>query len=372
MTGLVTELPPFRDAGLTDPANVCIGGHEIRNSTFLESILDLHRLSSLFDDDLIHNCTATLKSFQQEIRPGTLLGSTKVVRDLAGPQAAARERSVNQAVERLSSDIVDFRRRKRLDDCIVINVASTEPPLANSARFADWKRFERQLTRSGASPIPTSAIYALAAIRAGCPYINFTPSTGIGLPALERLALEYQLPYMGNDGKTGETLVKSALAPMFALRNLEILSWVGQNILGNRDGAVLSDPATRQSKIHSKDGLIARIVGGSPTTKVGIDYVPSLDDWKVAWDFIHFRGFLGTKMSLQFSWCGSDSVLAAPLVIDLARFAAQEHARGGLGPMRHLAFFFKNPMGVHQHDLNTQWLHLVEHAGGQQRHETRV
>jgi myo-inositol-1-phosphate synthase len=182
------------------------------------------------------------------------------------------------------------------------------------------------------------------------------------VPSLERRALDLGIPYMGNDGKTGETLVKSVLAPLFAMRNLEVLSWVGQNILGNRDGAVLNDPATRQSKIKSKDGLVARIVGGTPTTKVGIDYVPSLDDWKVAWDYIHFRGFLGTKMSLQFSWCGSDSILAAPLIIDLARFAALEHSRGAAGPMDHLAFFFKDPIAVRSHDLHSQWSYLIDHV----------
>jgi myo-inositol-1-phosphate synthase len=168
---------------------------------------------------------------------------------------------------------------------------------------------------------------------------------------------------MGRDGKTGETLVKSVLAPMFALRNLKVLSWVGQNILGNRDGAILRDPRTRQSKTAAKDRIVSRIVGGKPTTHVSIDYVPSLDDWKVAWDFIHFEGFLGTKMSMQFTWQGCDSMLAAPLIIDLARFAALAHARGKTGPLRHLAFFFKDPMEVAEHDLGTQWRRLIECVG---------
>lgn len=364
VTGLVSELPPFRDALLVEPANIVIGGHEIRQETFMAAVSHLHRRSGLFDADLIRECTPRLRAAQHEVRPGTLVGCGKVVREMADRSGVARDRSAAHAVERLSSDIIDFRERMQVDDCIVINVASSEPPMPRVAGFAEWAKLEKLLAKPGNEVLPSSSIYALAALQAGCPFINFTPSTGIGVPAIQRRAQELGLPYMGNDGKTGETLVKSVLAPMFAMRNLEVLSWVGQNILGNRDGAVLDDPATRQSKIRSKDALVARLVGGTPTTKVGIEYVPSLDDWKVAWDYIHFRGFMNTKMSLQFSWCGSDSILAAPLVIDLARFAALEHGSGGIGPMCHLGFFFKDPIGVGEHDLNSQWRRLVEHVGG--------
>jgi myo-inositol-1-phosphate synthase len=184
---------------------------------------------------------------------------------------------------------------------------------------------------------------------------------GIGVEAIHRRAKELDIPFMGNDGKTGETLVKSILAPMFAMRNLSVLSWVGQNILGNRDGAILRDPKSRMAKLQSKDKTVAQIVGGSPTTHVAIDYVESLDDWKVAWDFIHFQGFLDTKMSMQFTWQGSDSILAAPLIIDLTRFAALELRRGRGGPMRHLACFFKDPIAVTEQSFFAQWQLLLNH-----------
>ena len=167
---------------------------------------------------------------------------------------------------------------------------------------------------------------------------------------------------MGCDGKTGETLVKSALAPMFAMRHLPVLSWIGQNVLGNRDGAVLSDPATRSAKIRSKDKTAKVLIGDEAVTKVSIDYVPSLSDWKIAWDFVHFRGFLGTKMSLQFTWQGADSALAAPLIIDLARLMALEHRRGHAGAMKHLAFFFKDPMETTEFNLFAQWQALLAHV----------
>ena len=112
---------------------------------------------------------------------------------------------------------------------------------------------------------------------------------------------------------------------MFAARNLEVMSWVGHNIFGNLDGQVLDDPANKAAKIKSKDQLVGSILGYDPQTLVSIEYIRSLGDWKTAWDHIHFRGFLGTPMTLQFTWQGCDSLLAAPLVLDLVRFVELSH-----------------------------------------------
>jgi myo-inositol-1-phosphate synthase len=133
-----------------------------------------------------------------------------------------------------------------------------------------------------------------------------------------------------------------------------VLSWAGYNILGNRDGQVLSDPAVKRAKMATKDSVIAPILGYRPDTRVSIEFVPSLHDWKVAWDHIHFRGFLGTRMSLQFTWQGCDSILAAPLVIDLARLADYHASAGRGGVMAHLACFFKSPMDVAERSLPAQ------------------
>jgi myo-inositol-1-phosphate synthase len=141
-----------------------------------------------------------------------------------------------------------------------------------------------------------------------------------------------------------------------------VLAWQGYNILGDRDGLVLSDATNRQSKIDTKDSILASILGYKPHTHVGIDYVPSLNDLKTAWDFVHFRGFLDYKMSLQFIWQGCDAILAAPLVIDLIRFAALARSRGEKGPMRHLACFFKDPVGVEEQDLHGQFHQLVAYV----------
>ncbi len=167
--------------------------------------------------------------------------------------------------------------------------------------------------------------------------------------------------FAGKDGKTGETLLKTVLAPMFAARNLKVMSWVGHNIFGNRDGLVLDDPANKSSKVETKDRVLNEILGYRPSSVVTIEYLPDMGDWKTAWDHIHFQGFLGTKMALQFTWQGCDSLLAAPLAIDLARLADLEKRRGGSGPMPHLACFFKSPEGHPDHDFFKQFTFLTDY-----------
>jgi myo-inositol-1-phosphate synthase len=152
------------------------------------------------------------------------------------------------------------------------------------------------------------------------------------------------------------------LAPMFAARNLEVMSWVGHNICGNLDGLVLDDPANKATKIKSKDQLIGNILGYDPQTLVSIEYIRSLGDWKTAWDHIHFRGFLGTPMTLQFTWQGCDSLLAAPLVLDLVRFVELSRRLGEVGVLSHLGSFFKQPIGLTEHDFSRQFTLLCNWA----------
>jgi myo-inositol-1-phosphate synthase len=156
--------------------------------------------------------------------------------------------------------------------------------------------------------------------------------------------------------------MKSVLAPMFRRRNLQVMSWVGHNIFGNMDGQVLDDPANKQAKIASKDHLLGQILGYRPQTHVSIEYIESLGDWKTAWDHIHFAGFLGTPMTLQFTWHGSDSVLAAPLVLDLVRFTELGWRRGQTGALTFLASFFKSPYGVEEQGFDRQYQMLEDWA----------
>jgi myo-inositol-1-phosphate synthase len=242
---------------------------------------------------------------------------------------------------------------------VCVNLTSTEPALRPSPAHRSLAAFERALQKNDERAVRPSAIYAWAAAKEGHPFVHFTPSASALLPAIQEAFAQSGTPFMGRDGKTGETLVKSALAPMFAHRNLRVLSWQGYNILGDRDGRVLADAENKKTKVATKDGLLPSILGYPLHTHVGIDYVPSLHDLKTAWDFVHFEGFLGFKMALQFIWQGCDAILAAPLVLDLVRFADLAQRRGESGPMPHLACFFKQPFGVQEHDLHVQWRMLL-------------
>jgi myo-inositol-1-phosphate synthase len=192
--------------------------------------------------------------------------------------------------------------------------------------------------------------------------VDFTPSTGARLPALAELAATAGVPYAGHDGKTGETLLKSVLAPMFAMRNLLVRSWSGLNLLGGGDGANLATPAANAAKTASKQRVLEQTLGYRPEGQTRIDYVPDIGDFKTAWDLVTFQGFLGTPMRLEFSWHGCDSALAAPLVLDLGRLTAAAHAAGFVGPLEPLAFFFKDPVGAVPHGLAEQWAALCEFA----------
>ncbi len=270
-----------------------------------------------------------------------------------------RDGPLRAQLAKVEADLRAFRARHRLERVVCVNLTSTEPPLRPSAAHRSLAAFERAIARDDRKAVRPSAIYALAAARLGMPFVHFTPSESAVLPAIREAFATTKTPWMGRDGKTGETLVKSALAPMFAYRNLRVLTWQGYNILGDRDGRVLADDDNKRTKVATKDALLPSILGYPLHTHVGIDYVPSLHDLKTAWDFVHFQGFLGFKMALQFIWQGCDAILAAPLVLDLVRFADLAQRRGESGPMTHLGSYFKQPADVAEHDLHRQWATLV-------------
>lgn len=362
--GLVSQLPQFRGLGLADWKQFVVGGHEIRGVCLLDEALRLAAQNRALDPHLIEQCKAELVEVDGRIRPGTLYKVGPTIERLAAGSVSRRE-VPGEAVARVGKDISRFAKADRLDHVIVVNVASTEPPVDTASVPPTWAELEPLLRRPRKCPLPASSLYAIAALDLGCSYINFTPSLGSAPEAIDELARLRNTRHMGCDGKTGETLVKSTLAPMFGQRNLQVMSWVGHNIFGNMDGKVLSDPANKAGKLASKDHLVGEILGYRPQTHVSIEYIESLGDWKTAWDHVHFTGFLGTPMTLQFIWEGCDSLLAAPLVLDLVRFTELAWRRGDTGRMTFLASFFKSPHGVKEHGFVRQFQMLEAWAAGQ-------
>ncbi len=361
-TGLVTGLPLFAGLDLDGPARFVLGGHDIRGGTLADSVVTLTRRIGAFDPAVVEACIPDLEAWGENVRPGTAINSGETIASLADRPDLPRADTPRGVIEQLQRDLRDFRDRHRLDQVVVVNVASTEPAAELRAEHGSLSRLQQALNESDTGLLPVSSLYAFAAIDLGLPYVNFTPSTGAAVPALEELAVRRGVPIAGRDGKTGETLVKTVLAPMFARRNLRLLSWVGHNILGNLDGRVLADPRNKESKVRSKDQVIGEIVGYPLQTHTSIEYIESLDDWKTAWDHVHFQGFLGVRMALQFTWQGCDSALAAPLVLDLTRLTLFAERRGESGVLKHLACFFKSPMDVAEHDFFRQWSLLEEYV----------
>lgn len=353
-TGLVSALPLFEGLELPEPGDFVVGGHEIRSGSFTASAEEFRIGSGVFGADLIAACGPELEAASARVRPGTILGSNETIARLATWDAAKQDTTPASAVARLAADMKAFATAEKIDHMIVLNVSSTEPTHPGAAELSALPSLDDVLNSGDPEALPSSSLYAIAAVSQGYSYINFTPSLGASLTALHALADENGAVLAGKDGKTGETLMKTVLAPMFAARNLEVMSWVGHNIFGNRDGVVLDDPKNKASKVTTKDQVITQILGYKPSSLVTIEYIPDMGDWKTAWDHIHFKGFLDCAMTLQFTWQGCDSLLAAPLAIDLARLVDLAKLRGARGLQTQLAPFFKNPEGVAENDFFRQ------------------
>jgi myo-inositol-1-phosphate synthase len=320
-TGLVTALPPFAGCALPALDDLVFGGHDTVATPLPKRAEELVA-AGVLPAGLPAAVAAELAAADAEIRPGAPHpGAPHPGEHPPGLDGLGGAPNPGFAVaDRLAADIVAFTERNGLARTIVVNVASTE----------------------GSSTDP-SPMYAAAAVAAGCPYVNFTPATGMRAPGLAERALAAGLPHAGRDGKTGQTLLRAALAPMFTQRALTVRSWSGANLLGGGDGAALADPAAAAAKNAGKARVLNDILGEQPEGTVHIDNVPALGDWKTAWDHVTFDGFLGTRMVLQTIWQGCDSALAAPLVLDLVRLLASAHAAGLAGPVPGLGFYFKDP-----------------------------
>ncbi|WP_405804905.1 inositol-3-phosphate synthase [Streptomyces sp. NBC_00210] len=328
--GMVAETAPFAGSGLPALSSLVFGGHDTAHCPLPKRAEEL-TAAGVLPHGLAAAVRGELAAADEEIRPG-------------GPQSGDI-RTDRELIAAFEADIRDFRERYELARVVVVNVSSTEP-----------------LPEPDATRLPPSSLYASAALRAGSPFVNFTPSTGLRTAALTDAAAASGLPHAGRDGKTGQTLLRSVLAPMFVQRALSVRAWSGTNLLGGGDGAALADPGAAAAKNAGKERVLADTLGHTPEGEVHIDDVPALGDWKTAWDHIAFEGFLGSRMILQTIWQGCDSALAAPLVLDLARLVARAHEAGLSGPLPELGFYFKDPDGGPA-GLSEQFEALLSFAG---------
>ena len=344
--GLTTMLPPMNQLSLVGLDDLVFGGIDVSDRPLSASAQSLYATSRTISRETLDAALPEIERIEHDIL---------VDRQMAWKPRSPRDQSKTLAehIADITGAIAAFKSRHDLDRVVVVNLSSVEPDPAPSPGHETLEGLDRLIADDDKDAVMPGVCYAYAALKSGCPYVNFTPNAGASMAAIDELARQAGLPYYGSDGKTGETLVKTALAPMFAYRNLRVLSWEGINMLGNNDGKSLDESDNKIAKIRNKGGVLSDILGYSPHAGIDINYVPSLGDWKTAWDLIHFQGFLDTNMTMQFTWQGCDSVLAAPLVIDIVRMAEFACREKESGQMRHLAAFFKNPLGVKEMALHS-------------------
>jgi myo-inositol-1-phosphate synthase len=276
-----------------------------------------------------------------QIKPWPAIGDDRFLSLIDGEnKVAGGHRDV---IELLRKNLAEFKGR--CDAAVVINLASTEKLVAEgNEEFDSLEAFEKGLDENSPAISP-AMLYAYAAIAEGVPYGNFTPSLAADIPALIEFAEKQNVPLAGKDGKTGQTFIKTVLAPALKSRALHVDGWYSTNILGNRDGLALSNEDSLASKVKTKQSVLDDILGYRVEDHiVDIRYYRPRGDNKEAWDNIDIRGFLGQTMQIKVNFLCKDSILAAPLAIEIARCLDLAQQRGEGGIQEQLSVFFKLPM----------------------------
>jgi myo-inositol-1-phosphate synthase len=373
---------------LTQMGTIRLGKRTEDRSPQIKEFVPLAGLNDLvftgwdvFEDDMYASATTAgvlepsllqlVKPFLSSITPRKAVFDSHYVKNLDGPNVKKGKNQMELA-EQLRQDIRDFKQSSGAERLVMIWCASTETFLLPSEVHQSVEAFEKGLMANHPDIAP-SMIYAYAALQEGVPFANGAPNLTTDIPAMLELSRKNQAPICGKDFKTGQTLMKTILAPGFKARMLGVRGWYSTNILGNRDGEVLDDPGSFKTKEASKLSVLEHILQperypdlyGNICHKVCINYYPPRGDNKEGWDNIDIFGWLGYPMQIKVDFLCRDSILAAPIVLDLVLFmdlAKRSAALRGLGVQEWLSFYFKSPMTVPglypEHDLFIQSMKL--------------
>jgi myo-inositol-1-phosphate synthase len=287
------------------------------------------------------------------IKPYPAVFSSRWVKNLDGIDQVKEAATHMDLADRLMEDIDHFRGERKVDRLVMVWCGSTEAYEEPSAVHSDLETFEQGL-KDNDPAISPSQIYAYAALKMKVPFANGAPNLTVDIPAMVELAAQEGVPIAGKDFKTGQTLMKTMVAPGLKARMLGIKGWFSTNILGNRDGEVLDDPDSFRSKEVSKLGVLEQILQpevypelyGDIYHKVRINYYPPRGDDKEGWDSIDIFGWLGYPMQIKIDFLCKDSILAAPIVLDLALFMDLAARSGWTGVQEWLSFYFKSPQSA--------------------------
>jgi len=341
---------------LADLDDLVFGGWDI----FPENVYEAAKHAAVLEKAHLDAVREELEA----IKPMKAVFDRRYVTRLDGPHVKQGENKMDLA-EQLRADIRRFKEENQLDRAVMIWCGSTEIFLQRSAVHESLEAFEEGL-RNSHEAIAPSMIYAYAALMEGVPFANGAPNLTVDIAALQELALDRNVPIGGKDFKTGQTMMKTILAPGLKARLLGVEGWFSTNILGNRDGEVLDDPDSFRTKEESKLGVLDYILQphlypdlyGDFYHKVRINYYPPRGDNKEGWDNIDIFGWLGYPMQIKVDFLCRDSILAAPLVLDLLLFFDLAQRAGMRGIQEWLSFYFKSPMCAPElypeHDLFIQ------------------
>ena len=334
--------------------------------------------AGVLERELLNN----VKPFLSSIKPRKAVFDHNYVKKIDGPNVKKGKNKMDLA-EQVRADIRDFKKSSGATRLVTVWCGSTETFFQASAAHQTVKAFEKALTQNEEAIAP-SMIYAYASLMEGVPFANGAPNLTVDIPAMLELSRRNEAPICGKDFKTGQTLIKTILAPGFKARMIGLNGWFSTNILGNRDGEVLDDPGSFKTKEESKLSVLEHILQpelypelyGKFTHKVRINYYPPRGDNKEGWDNIDIFGWLGYPMQIKVDFLCRDSILAAPIVLDLVLFLdlAQRTAElRGIGIQEWLSFYFKSPMtlpGLYpEHDLFIQLMKLkntLRHLRGEE------
>jgi myo-inositol-1-phosphate synthase len=351
----INEVVPL--SGLDD---LVFGGWDI----FQEDCYSAAKTAGVIEQSLLDKVRPEL----EKIRPWPAVFDQHYVKRLDGPNVK-KGKNKRDLAEQVIADIQKFKKDNNLDRLVMIWCGSTEIFMKESEVHQSVKSFERGLEANDPA-IPSSMVYAYAAIREGIPYANAAPNLSADIPALMELAGQTKAPLAGKDMKTGQTLIKTIIAPGLKARMIGVKGWYSTNILGNRDGEVLDDPESFKTKEESKKSALDYIfqphlypeLYGDLTHMVRINYYPPRGDNKEGWDNIDIFGWLGYPMQLKINFLCRDSILAAPIVLDVALFLDLAKRAGMGGIQEWLSFYFKAPVhapGLYpEHDLFIQLMKL--------------
>ena len=355
------RFPKIKDVvPLADMEDIVFGGWDIFEDDAYEAAKHAEVLK---DEDL-----NKVKDELVAIKPMKAVFDQQFVKRLHGTWVKSGKTKW-ELMEQVKEDIEDFKKKNNCDRIIVIWCGSTEVFTPMSEVHKSLAAFEKGL-RENHKDLAPSNIYAYAAVSMGIPYINGAPNLTVDIPAMWELAAKTSTPICGKDFKTGQTMLKTVLAPMFKTRMLGLNGWFSTNILGNRDGEVLDDPGSFKTKEESKLSVIGNILQpelykelyGEVYHKVRINYYPPRKDNKEGWDNIDLFGWLGYPMQIKVDFLCRDSILAAPLCLDLVLFTDLAKRAGMSGIHDWLSFYFKSPMHepakIAEHDLFIQYVKL--------------